>query len=399
MLQLLRIIAFCRYLHRFFRRVSLIVKILIMKFKAIILSAVALAVSASSFGQIKVKTEAGDMNVRFMGRTNFDAGTFVASSDDNLSEHNGIAMNDTRLGVLANFDEKFSAKIEVCYASKAISFRDLWIGYKLNDNSTITAGNHFQPYGAKPLGLSYKFVEDASTDLAFCPARKIGVSYAYTSDPFNLTAGLFSDGNVDNGKNIDKGWSAAAKAIFRPIIDESTILHIGVAPMFVQSPNTVSFTGSIPTTVVTNKLIGTANFTPDNYLRMEAEAIFISGKLYVEGHYMAASLQKMDTAGNNAYVDGFYAQASFLIKGDQQNYNKKTGLAANASPKSLEVLARVSHLNLDADHVNAGQQTDFTVGLNYFFNKNLNLKLNAIYATVKDGENHTMVQSRLQFSF
>lgn len=370
-----------------------------MKFKAIILSAVALAVSASSFGQIKVKTESGDMNVRFMGRTNFDAGTYIASSDTNLNDHNGIAMNDTRLGVLANFDEKFSAKIEICYASKAISFRDLWIGYKLNDNSTITAGNHFQPYGAKPLGLSYKFVEDASADYAFCPSRKIGVSYAYTSDPFNFTAGLFSDGNVDNGKNIDKGWSLAAKAIYRPILDESTVLHIGVAPMFVQSPNTVSFTGIIPTTVVSNGLISTGALDPKNYLRMEAEAIFISGKLYVEGHYMAASLQKMDTAGNNAYVDGFYAQASYLIKGDQQNYNKKTGLAANASPKSLEILARVSHLNLDGDHVKAGKQTDFTVGLNYFFNKNLNLKLNAIYATVKDGENYTMVQSRLQFSF
>ncbi|MBO7497394.1 MAG: hypothetical protein J6T98_12665 [Salinivirgaceae bacterium] len=370
-----------------------------MKFKAIILSAIALTVSAGSFAQIKVKTESGDMSVRFMGRTNFDAGTFIASSDTNLKEHNGVAMNDTRLGVLGNFDEKWSAKIEVCYASKAISFRDLWIGYKLNDNSSLTVGNHFQPYGAKPLGLSYKFVEDASADLAFCPARKIGLSYAYTSDPFNLTAGLFSDGNVDNGKNIDKGWSLAAKAIFRPIIDESTVLHIGVAPMFVQSPNAVSFTGSIPTTVVTNKLIGTANFNPDNYLRMEAEAIFIAGKLYVEGHYMAASLQKMDTADNNAYLDGFYVQTSFLIKGDQQNYNKKTGLAANASPKSLEVLARVSHLNLDADHVKAGKQTDFTIGANYFFSKNLNLKVNAIYAAVKDGENYSMVQTRLQFSF
>ncbi len=381
-----------------------------MKFKAIILSAVALAISASSFGQIKVKTESGDMNVRFMGRTNFDAGTYIASSDTNLNDHNGIAMNDTRLGVLANFDEKFSAKIEVCYASKAISFRDLWIGYKLNDNSTITAGNHFQPYGAKPLGLSYKFVEDASADYAFCPSRKIGVSYAYTSDPFNFTAGLFSDGNVDNGKNIDKGWSLAAKAIYRPILDESTVLHIGVAPMFVQSPNTVSFTGIIPTTVVSNGLISTGALDPKNYLRMEAEAIFISGKIYVEGHYMAANVNdieftSVDTAGvsvsttESAYLDGFYAQASYMIIGEKQNYNKKTGLAANASPKSLEVLARVSHINLDADHVKAGKQTDFTVGLNYFFNKNLNLKLNAIYATVKDGENYTMVQSRLQFSF
>ncbi len=381
-----------------------------MKFKAIIISAAALAFSASSFGQIKVKTESGDMNVRFIGRTNFDAGTYITSSDTNLNDHNGIAMNDTRLGVLANFDEKFSAKIEVCYASKAISFRDLWIGYKLNDNSSLIVGNHFQPYGAKPLGLSYKFVEDASADLAFCPARKIGLSYAYTSDPFNFTAGLFSDGNVDNGKNIDKGWSLAAKAIYRPILDESTVLHIGLAPMFVQSPNTVSFTGSIPTTVVSNGLIGTGNLDPKNYLRMEAEAIFISGKLYVEGHYMAANVNdikftSVDTAGiststtESAYLDGFYAQASYMIIGDKQNYNKKTGLAANASPKSLEVLARISHLNLDADHVKAGKQTDFTLGANYFFSKNLNLKLNYIFASVKDGDNYSFVQTRLQFSF
>ncbi len=377
-----------------------------MKLKTIILSAVALAVSASSFGQIKVKTDAGDMSVRFMGRTNFDAGTYLFSDAKVNNEHNGVAMNDTRLGVLANFDEKFSAKIEICYASKAISFRDLWIGYKLNDNSSLTVGNHFQPYGAKPLGLSYKFVEDASADLAFCPARKIGLSYAYTSDPFNFTAGLFSDGNVDNGKNIDKGWSLAAKAIYRPILDESTVLHIGLAPMFVQSPNTVSFTGSIPTTVVSNGLIGTGALDPKNYLRMEAEAIFISGKLYVEGHYMAANVNdikftSVDTAGitESAYLDGFYAQASYMIIGDKQNYNKKTGLAANASPKSLEVLARISHLNLDADHVKAGKQTDFTLGANYFFSKNLNLKLNYIFASVKDGDNYSFVQTRLQFSF
>ena len=378
---------------------------MIIKFKTIFLSAVALAVSASSPAQIKVKTEAGDMSVRFMGRTNFDAGTYLFSDAKVNDEHNGVAMNDTRLGVLANFDEKFSAKIEICYASKAISFRDLWIGYKLNDNSSLTVGNHFQPYGAKPLGLSYKFVEDASADLAFCPARKIGLSYAYTSDPFNFTAGLFSDGNVDNGKNIDKGWSLAAKAIYRPIIDESTVLHIGVAPMYVQSPNTFSFAGQIPTTVVTNGLISTGALDPKNYLRMEAEAIFISGKIYVEGHYMAAAVNKFDvlkdsvTTTENTYLDGFYAQASYMIIGDKQNYNKKTGLAANASPKSLEVLARVSHVNLDGDNVMKGKQTDFTLGANYFFNKNLNLKLNYIYASVKDGDNYSFVQTRLQFSF
>lgn len=377
-----------------------------MKLKSILVSAIVLATVASSFAQVNVKTEKGDMTLRLIGRTNFDAGTFIGG--DSLVEHNGIAMNDTRLGVSASFDEKFSAKIEICYASKAISFRDLWVGYKLNDNSSITAGNHFQPYGAKPLGLAYKFVEDASCDYAFCPSRKIGVSYAYTSDKFNLTAGLFSDGNVDNGKNIDQGLSLSAKAIFRPIIDDNSVLHFGVAPMFVKSPNTVSFTGIIPTTVVSNALIKTGTLDPDNYLRLEAEAIFIKGKFYAEAHYMATSAKNAVSVFNeknakieeeSVYLDGFYAQASFLIKGEKQNYNKKTGLAANASPKSLEVLARVSHLNFDDDNLKAGKQTDFTVGANYFFNKYLNFKLNYIYAAVKDGDNYNMIQSRLQFSF
>lgn len=371
-----------------------------MRLKSILVSAIVLATVASSFAQVNVKTEKGDMTLRLIGRTNFDAGTFIGG--DSLVEHNGIAMNDTRLGVSASFDEKFSAKIEICYASKAISFRDLWVGYKLSDNSSITAGNHFQPYGAKPLGLAYKFVEDASCDYAFCPSRKIGVSYAYTSDKFNLTAGLFSDGNVDNGKNIDQGLSLSAKAIFRPIIDDNSVLHFGVAPMFVKSPNTVSFTGIIPTTVVSNALIKTGTLDPDNYLRLEAEAIFIKGKFYAEAHYMATSAKNaivVKDKEESVYLDGFYAQASFLIKGEKQNYNKKTGLAANASPKSLEVLARVSHLNFDDDNLKAGKQTDFTVGANYFFNKYLNIKLNYIFAAVKDGDDYNMIQSRLQFSF
>ncbi len=360
-----------------------------------LLSVVALGAQA----QVKIKTEAGDLTLQINGRTNFDAGTYIATSEDNINQHNGVAMSDTRLGVIAKFDENWSAKIEICYASKAISFRDLWIGYKLSENASIKVGNHFQPYGAKPLGLAYKFVEDASADYAFCPARKIGASYADTSDKLNVTAGLFSDGNVDNGKNVDQGVSVAAKVIYRPIIDDNTVLHFGFAPMFVQSPNAVSPQGIIPTTVVTKGLISTGAIDNKNYLRLEFEALYIKDKIYAEGHYLANKLNKAGVNEEGIYLDGFYVQGGYMIKGEKQNYNKATGLTKSASPKSLEVLARISHLNFDDSAVKAGKQTDLTLGCNYFINKNLNVKLNYIYASVKDGENYHFVQSRLQFSF
>ena len=368
-----------------------------MKIRLLSIAALSLA-AISTLAQVTVKTDAGDLKMRFIGRTNFDIGTYLAKPDG-ATEHNGIAMNDTRLGVSATFDEKFSSKIEICYASKAISFRDLWIGYKLNDNSSLTVGNHFQPFGAKPLGLAYKFVEDASADYAFCPARKIGFSYAYTSDPFNFTAGLFSDGNVDNGKNVDAGFSLTVKAIWRPIVNEQTMLHIGVAPMFTKSSNNVSFTGILPTTVLKkNALIATPSWKHESTTRLEAEMILTQGKFYAEAHYLGASVKSADKdAVDDCYLSGIYAQVGWMIIGEKQNYNKKTGLAANASPKSLEILARVS--TLDFDDINCGQQTDLTLGLNYFFNKNLNIKFNYIYGSVKDGDDCHFAQTRLQFSF
>lgn len=366
-------------------------KIRILAIATMMLSAV------NAIAQVTVKTDAGDLKMRFIGRTNFDIGTYV-SAPESATEHNGIAMSDTRLGVSATFDEKWSSKIEICYASKAISFRDLWIGYSFNSNSSVTVGNHFQPYGAKPLGLAYKFVEDASADYAFCPSRKIGMSYSYVSDPFNLTAGIFSDGNVDNGKNVDQGLSLAAKAIWRPIMNDQTMLHIGFAPMFTKSSNKVSFSGIIPTTVLKeNTLISTGSWKAESTTRLEAEAIFTSGKFYAEAHFLGASVKSDEDGYDDCFLSGFYAQASWLLKGEKQNYNKKTGLAANASPKNLEVLARVSTLNFD--DLNCGKQTDFTLGINYFFNKNLNVKFNYIYAKVKDGDDFNMVQTRLQFSF
>ena len=136
-----------------------------------------------------------------------------------------------------------------------------------------------------------------------------------------------------------------------------------------------------------------------NYGRYEIEAIFITGRFYSEVHYMGMNA---NTPGeDNFKINGFYGQASFLVIGDQAKYNKKTGLAAAPAPKSLEVLARVSRSNIQED----AHLTDFTIGANYFINKNLNFKLNFIHSVSSiDNSNaedmtYNWLQGRLQFSF
>lgn len=387
--------------------------------KKTLLSLAAFAMAATgAMAQVVVKSNAGDLSLRLIGRTNLDYGRYF--SQNYTDDAYGVKMNDTRLGVIANFDEKWSAKAEICYANKAISFRDLWIGFKINDKMSLTGGNHFQPFGAKILGLGYKFIEDAPADYAICPSRKIGVSYDYTTNPFKATAGIFSDANID-ALAPNQGYSVTAKLIGRPICGDSSVLHFGVAGMYTDVANDYTYAVPQAETAVGTRL---ASFTSPvnrtiNINRGEAEIIYIIKRFYFETHYLTAVSNMMES-DDNFKMQGAYAQASFLLIGNKQNYNKKTGLAANASPKNLEVLARIDHVNMDecdytaiktdaagvttATPATAPERkvTDFTLGLNYFFNKNLNARLNYTVSKTEVGDDemtNNNIQARLQFSF
>ncbi|MBR4266942.1 MAG: hypothetical protein IKQ46_12890 [Bacteroidales bacterium] len=358
--------------------------------KALLIAGVA-AISSQAQAQITLAPKNDStFTLKFAGRTNMDLGTYLATDS---AADNGAAVNDTRLCFVANWDN-WETKVEVCYANKAISFRDVYIRYNFSKNNKLTIGNQFMPYGTKPAGLNYKFVEDGSVDYALCSARKMGINYLYTTDPLNLTAGIYSDGNVD-AKGINKGYNLAAQAIWRPICDESTILHFGGAFIHTVSPAKVSYSGIVPTTIETRKVISTTEGDADNVERWEASLLFIHTKLLLEARFLGSNV-KSDAFVDDSYY-GAWGQVSYQILGSQQKYNKATGLASNSAAGTLEVLARYDYLDLKS----FGKQNDFQIGVNYFFSKHLNLKFNYVYVDqdIVDRDPYHLVQARLQFSF
>ena len=386
------------------------------------LSAVAFCalMPSQAHAQITVVPENDNFSLKLIGRTNMDFGSYLDKQDDESKPDNGVAVNDTRLGVTGKFLDKWDYKIELCFAynstakATTISFRDVFVKYNFNKTHHIQFGNVFMGYGMKPLGLAYKFIDDATVDNTFCPSRKMGLVYLMTTDPFNFNGGIYSDGNIDNGNSkFDQGVILSSKAIYRPIINETTVLHFGAAAMYTNSPNTTSFSGVVPETFTTNgrttfkgPTFGKANidadgnvvYTGNHYSRYEGEMIFIHKKFMFETHYQGASYEP--TASDDRYhVGGALAQCSFLLIGEQQNYNKATGLCQNASPRNLEVLARYDYLDLN----DGGHQQDVTVGLNYFFSKHFNMKLNYVYTDTDllpaGGRCYNTVQVRAQFSF
>lgn len=379
-------------------------------FKKTLLATALVASTYQAQAQITIVPENDQFTLKLIGRTNLDAGTYFNRTGSDHPD-NGIAVNDTRLGVTGKFLDKWEYKIEICFDKKAISFRDVFVKYNFNSKHHLQAGNVFMPFGMKPLGLAYKFIDDATVDNTFCQSRKLGFVYLLTTDRFNFTGGVYSDGNIDNSNaQFDQGITAAAKAVVRPVINETTVLHFGVAPMYTNSPNVASFSGVVPETFTTQgrtlfsgPKFGKANidadgnitYTGTHYSRYEAEMIFIHKKFLLETHFQGSSYEMND---DRYHVGGFLAQTSFLLIGEQQNYNKATGLCQNASPRNLELLARYDYLDLH----DGGNQSDLTIGLNYFFSKHFNMKLNYGVTQEHHGELHktyNTLQLRGQFSF
>lgn len=378
---------------------------------ALLGTAFAALTATQSQAQITIVPENDQFSLKLIGRTNFDVGTFFDrheyTVDGNQERHslNGVAINDTRLGVAGKFLEKWDYKIELCFAynnkanATAISFRDLFVKYNFNSKHHLQFGNVFMPYGLKPLGLAYKFIDNSTVDDGISVARKMGLVYLLTTDHFNFTGGIYSNGNIDNGnKQFNQGVNLAAKAIVRPIINETTILHFGAATIYVDSKNAPSFSGKVPITFTSDNKTGLSeSWATPHWSRYEAEMIFIHKKFLFETHFEGSSYDRDD---DRYHLGGLLAQASYLLIGEQQNYNKTTGLTANASPKNLELLARYDFLDLHE----GGHQSDFTIGLNYFFSKHFNMKLNYGFVKadkpgVKDSENYNTIQVRAQFSF
>lgn len=377
-------------------------------FSVAVATLMALATMANA--QVAIKTDAGDFKLTFKGRTHFDVGVYggdMGKSHDHAT--NMVKMSDTRLGVIASYDENWSSKIEVRFDSKQATFTDVFIGYKFSDNSSVQIGNYWMPFGYKILGPAYRFIQNSSVDEAInANARRMGAMYTYNSDIFRLQAGLFSDGDI-NASGQNKGYNISAKAIVRPILEENTVLHFGVAPLFTHTPVTTIFATKSVTQGKRITLLSDTCTSGDQYnmFRGEVEAIFISGKFYAEGRYQHAQI---NTPGSeNAKIGGFFVQAGFLLIGDHQNYSKANAYATNLSAKNLEIIARFGNVTYDQGKDWRKSENDITVGLNYAFNKYLLARINyahgqchaedAEYDKLLEKKNYNSVEARLQFVF
>lgn len=341
-----------------------------------------------------------DFQWRLIGRVFFDGGVIW---DDSVTT--SFQVNDIRLGARFLFLEDWEAKIELGYADKKISLKDVYLNYELREHS-FRLGHHYEPFGNSRVGTTnYRFMTNASADRALGNKRKLGVSYSYNHTWFNFMGGIFSNSDIEKSRPVNQGYSLVAKFVGRPLMADKKLIHIGVAPLFSQGEKQVTYSAGAPTDLLSkdeNTYIEADIDRLINQWKLDLELILLYDKWYLQGQYFLAHLNRYSVENYNA--QGGYIQAGYMILGAKHNYNARTGMIVNPAPKSLELLCRYDKINLNDAGYTGGKLSDLTVGMNYFLNKYVAAKINYAYVMVSDTapggkKDFGLIQARLQFSF
>ena len=324
--------------------------------------------------------------------------------------NDGLAFRRTRLGVKGNVAEDINYIVEFDIAQSQARFVDVW--FQANDTrlGNLRIGRFRQPFGMAELTSvrELPFLERPTT-FTQSPFRQTGASlsdvtenergtwaiagYRFVSDSFG---NVFSDtggyGLTTRLTRVALEW--AEDRLFHLGADYSfnnpgggVVQLVSTNEVFVgQNPNLGPSGLSVLPIVGVPPFVNTGLVPTDNLQLFNVEGALALGRLALQSEARWAQLET--TGGASATLPGAYAQLRYMLTGETIPYNKSNGVFGRITPANnfgktggvgaWEVLGRVSHIDLNDAGVEGGRLTNFTAGLNWYWNRFTKFQFNWI---------------------
>jgi len=348
----------------------------------------------------------------------------------------GVNARRARIGVLGTFMGDWNYALVYDFGGSSDGFGGLATG-SLPGGGTSGIENAYLSYtGFKPFAVEGGYMDlpytldeaTSSNDILFMERASPGVvATNIAGGDFRSAAGI--RGNTDRlwggayftgptsgalhmGSStatvtgLSEQYGTVARLTYQLLQDKNYSLHLGGNAEFLFRPPVNATTGARtltlsdrpelridPTSILSTGAI--ANVSGAQVYSGEAAASY--GPLYFQGEYFWYNIDRLGTLSSLNF-NGGYAQASWTITGESHNYQPASaayGGIAPAHPFSLdgggwgawELAARYSVIDLNdrlalADGIAGGKQTVYTVGLNWYVNRNVRFMLNYLHGTV-----------------
>ncbi|MCI2087667.1 MAG: OprO/OprP family phosphate-selective porin [Prevotella sp.] len=387
--------------------------------KILLLASAALLVAQGSFAQDK-------LSLKVSGRGYIDGTQVIQNSDEH--EPSGVSISDLRIGVSGKW-ENWSAKIDLGYAQKKISYKDIYLQYNFKPNSYARIGHY-----AEPIGIDYmessgniKFIDAGIVQQAFAPGRRLGIEYIGWNKGLWVGAGAFDDANFSNkrnGQEAGDGYSLTGRVVYAPMYNPGSIFHIGIATSYrvptagsYQDDRIDSYGCTLGSPVISDEFNTASVEHAKHNLRLGTELIAAYNRIAIQSEYMYSNTSRTNTVSDlKSYKAwGAYGQVAIQLIGQPYEYSQSWARLALPEPGSLELAVRFAHVDLEDPEAGLGVHelttnngkilqvgritNQLTVGLNYYYKPFLRFKLDYDNSHLRGMESFNMITGRIQFFF
>ncbi len=330
------------------------------------------------------------------GQIVFDRATMTG---DDYNAH-GREVRRARLYLKGKASSKLMYEIEYSLTGNN-EWKDVYVKHNTLDNLGIQVGNIKEPMGLESLTSSKNgtFMERSLTD-TFIQSRKLGIlvqgNYEKGEHKGTISLGIF-------GKSLDKllakkrdGTSIIGRITYALIHAKDDVIHLGLSAGKTKYDNkSIKFSTDAGAHMYDGSLIKSKIKNVRRTKRFGAEAAVVKGAFSFQGEYIAI------TASNNKNdydFDGWYGQVSWFATGEHRKYKAKSAKFSRIKIKkpfkkrldgywgAVEIAFRVSKINLSDKNKIGGEETDLTLGINYYPQKNIRLMTNYTFAEVTKPE-------------
>lgn len=374
-------------------------------------------VKVTTKGGLKVETSDGQFSFQPFGRMHYDAAWY---DQDKSHLGDGSQLRRARLGMTGKMFGDWQYKVEADFGrdtgAGTVGMKEAWIKWTGIPDAEFLVGNVPVPFGLEQYTSDnfITFVERALPSPVFAPERLLGGVAGYYQPDWSIAGGVYGR-SVDDPTNIATPTSTAegdqqtvftARGTFDPISEKDKLVHLGVGFLY-KNPNNqqVALSSKPESNITAAKFVNTSNIfgttagisgaipNVDHLYEVNPEMALIYGPASLQGEYFWTSIARTQPNGTTTSpsvdVSGWYAQASYFLTGESRNYNPKIAKFDRITPMhnlgkdgygALELAARVSNLNLDdGQFFQAGDETDYALGLNWYVNPYIRFMFNYIF--------------------
>lgn len=318
------------------------------------------------------------------GRFHFDA---AVHNEDKAELDDGFLNRRARMGVGGTIDDLWDFRIEYDFAEEGTSAADVRLRRSL-PVGRLTIGQTKVPMGLNTLTSSNNmtFIERSSVSNIVTDSRRLGLHYGASSQNLLFQTSVYGRA-IGDQEDGDMPLGVAGRMVLNPAMGENRMLHLGASLAYEdrRDYNDVRFRDRPEARPAGVRLIDTGGLGDvDSTSKYGLEFAYQDGPFSIEAEYLSASVDRKDHS--NPTFDGYHVQASYVLTGESRGYGGGDfgGIRPQGAAGAWEIAARYSYVDLNDAGVQGGEQTNITLGLNYYANNNVRFMANAIFVDVKD---------------